>query len=294
MKEDSYKEIGCEEDVMTEKQNKEKNVVSLKIKIPKSIKWKRKRECVSMDHMSQTADSEDNNAETVLKEERKLRKKRKLDDDFADVVDDEFPFDVENTGILDIETAKEEINTLNNEEPGKRLRTKKKQVVEAVNVSSALESSEIQKESPKRITEKRTDKKFKKHLNTNDLAVKKNQEDGNEVGVNVKALVTYDCVVKAQRNKEEEVENVMDSGMESHDELKQLQRLRQNLERVRLLVELIQKREKMKLLEVCKCMSNLTNLSIFYLFGDFLLVLLSALINFIVICSCYLYRTQWK
>lgn len=246
--EDSYKQVGCEEDVVEEKQNKEKDIISLKIKIPKSVKWKRKQADYPMDHMSQTANSEDKNGETVLKEERKLRKKRKLDDDFADIVEEELLIDIENTGALEVEQAEEGSNILNKEDIGKRLRTRRKRMVEAGDVSSALESFEVPSESPETSTEKRTPKKCKEHSDTSDLTVKKKRKDGSD-GANVKPLATSGCVTKTQKNKEKE--DIAEPGMESHEELKQLQRLRQNLERVRLLVELIQKREKMKLLEVC-------------------------------------------
>lgn len=252
MEEDSYKQIGCEQDVVEEKQNKEKNIISLKIKIPKCVKWKRNQAGYPMDHMNRTANSEDKNAETMLKEQ-KLWKKRKLDDDFADVVEEELLIDVENSGILEVEQVEEGINILNNEELGKRLRTRKKRMVETRDVSSALELLEVPRESPERSNEKSMPKNCEEHWDTSDLAVKKKRKDGND-GLNMKSLVTSGFVIKAQKNKEKEY--LTEPGMESHEELKQLQRLRQNLERVRLLVELIQKREKMKLLEVCKCIST--------------------------------------
>lgn len=245
----SNNSVSSKSEVSKDKKLDRKSNILVKIKISKRKGQKRGRSVSGSPHKSE---HEETAVAILKKEERKLRKKKKFDSDYENIEKDP-KFDAEN--LTEIQTEAELssgiISGLRLEFGRKRHGRKRKHAEENDASPASMNRMLVGKtESAKgeKHCDRKTHKKQKLIFESNDRVKKRKKV---KVDHKVSPGTSVDKVA------EENVDGLSgaietDAALEHLERLKAWQQLRRGLEMSRLLLELIQKREKHKLAQVSR------------------------------------------
>lgn len=259
--------VSSKNEVSKERELDQKSNSLVKIKISKRKVQKRGRSVSGSPHKSE---HEETAVAILKKEERKLRKKKKFDSDYENIEKDP-KCDAEN--LTEIQTEAELSSGIISSprlEFGRKHHGRKRKHSEENNASPALMNRMLagKTESAKgeKLCERKTHKKQKLIFESNDPVKKRKKAKVNHklspgTSVNKVAEETVDRVSGAIET---------DATLEHLERLKVWQQLRRGLEMSRLLLELIQKREKHKLAQVSHY-SYIANLTERYKILNFML-----------------------